>query len=239
MGPVDPRLLQRSPAARRFLAVTVVLGLLATVATFGQAWFVAHGVASAFAGDDLRPAAAGLAACLALRGLLDWWQSVVSVRAAADVKAGLRHDLVAAVLDPRRLEPLPDSARLATLVGGGLDRLDGYVARFLPQLVLAALTPPAVVAALLVVDPLSALVVVLTVPLVLVFLVLVGLVTRDRTDRRWHELARLGRHFSEVLNGLTTLTALGRHQERGLREVGERHRRITMETLRTAFLSAL
>lgn len=239
MGPVDPRLLRRSPPARRFLAVTVGLGVLATVATLGQAWFVAHGVAGAFVGDDVVTPALGLGGCLVARGVLDWLQSVLSVRAAADVKAGLRHDLVSTVLDPRRIDPLPESARLATLVDGGLDRLDGYVARFLPQLVLTAITPPTVVAVLLVVDPLSALVVVLTVPLVLVFLVLVGLVTRDRTDRRWQELARLGRHFSEVLGGLTVLTALGRGQERGLREVGERHRRITMETLRTAFLSAL
>lgn len=239
MGPIDPRLLRRSPPARRFLALTVGLGVLATVATVGQAWFVAHGVARAFAGRDVVAPALGLAGCLVARGVLDWLQSVMSVRAAADVKAGLRHDLVSTVLDPRRVDPLPESARLATLVDGGLDRLDGYVARFLPQLVLTAITPPAVVAVLLVVDPLSALVVTLTVPLVLVFLVLVGLVTRDRTDRRWHELARLGRHFSEVLGGLTVLTALGRDQERGLREVGERHRRVSMETLRTAFLSAL
>ncbi|RYY43309.1 MAG: thiol reductant ABC exporter subunit CydD [Actinomycetales bacterium] len=242
MGPVDPRLLRRSRPARRFLVATVVLGSVAAVAVVAQAWLVSDVVVGLVEGESTRAiatVAALLAAVVAARGVLAWAQAAAGTRAAASVKAGLRHDLVDAVLDQRRVGAAPSSARVATLLETGLDALDGYVARFLPQVVLTAVVPVAVLLTLAVVDPLSALIVVLTLPLVVTFLVLVGLVTRDRLDHRWGELQRLGRHFSDVLAGLTVLTGFGRDSARGLRDVGERHRRATMESLRTAFLSSL
>lgn len=240
--PVDPRLLRRSRPVRRFLVVCVALGVLAAGAVVAQAWLltdvVVRLVAGGSAADVVGPAGA-LAAVLVVRGLLAWGQAAAGARAAASVKAGLRHDLLHAVLDGRRPGATGSSARTATLLDTGLDALDGYVARFLPQVVLTAVVPAAVVVVLAVVDPLSAVIVVLTLPLVVVFLVLVGQVTRDRLDSRWGELQRLGRHFSDVLSGLTVLTGFGRDSGRGLREVGERHRRATMASLRTAFLSSL
>lgn len=242
MTPLDPRLLQRSRPVRRFLVVTVLLGLLAAAAVVTQAWLVAAVVVSLVdepgTGPTVGVAAGALAAVVATRGLLGWAQATSGTRAAAAVKAGLRHDLVDVVLDQRRIGPAPSSARVAVLLGTGLDALDGYVARFLPQVVLTAVVPVAVMLTLLVVDPLSALIVALTLPLVVLFLVLVGMVTRDRLDGRWAELQRLGRHFSDVLSGLTVLTGFGRDSARGLQEVGERHRRATMTSLRTAFLSS-
>lgn len=242
MRPLDPRLLRRSRPVRRFLATAVVLGCLAGAAVIAQAWLLAELVARLVDGPGFAAVtgvATLLAAVVAGRGLVAWAQATAGARAAASVKAGLRHDLVDAVLDPRRVGPRPSSARVAGLVDGGIDALDGYVARFLPQVVLTAVVPVAVLLTLVVVDPLSALIVVLTLPLVVVFLVLVGLVTRDRLDHRWGELQRLGRHFSDVLDGLVVLTGFGRDAERGVRVVGERHRRATTESLRTAFLSSL
>jgi thiol reductant ABC exporter CydD subunit len=239
--PLDPRLLRRSRPVRRFLVATVLLGLVAAAAVVGQAWLVSAVVVALVDGAPggvVASTAGALAGVLAARGLLAWAQAATGTRAAAAVEAGLRHDLVDAVLDQRRVGPTPSSARVAVLLDSGLDALDGYVARFLPQVVLTAVVPAAVVLTLLVVDPLSAVVVVLTLPLVVTFLVLVGLVTRDRLDGRWAELQRLGRHFSDVLAGLTVLTGFGRDSARGLREVGERHRRATMTSLRTAFLSS-
>lgn len=241
MRPLDPRLLRRSRPVRRFLVATVLLGLAAAVAVVGQAWLLSATVVALVDGvtpTSLAATAVALAGVVAARGVLAWAQATTGTRAAAAVKAGLRHDLVDAVLDQRRTGPAPSSARVATLLDTGLDALDGYVDRFLPQVVLTALVPAAVVLTLLVVDPLSALIVVLTLPLVVTFLVLVGMVTRDRLDGRWAELQRLGRHFSDVLAGLTVLTGFGRDSGRGLREVGERHRRSTMTSLRTAFLSS-
>lgn len=241
MRPLDPRLLRRSRPVRRFLVATVLLGLVAAVAVVAQAWLISATVVALVDGvapTSVAATAAALAGVVAARGVLAWAQATTGTRAAAAVEAGLRHDLVDAVLDQRRTGPAPSSARVATLLDTGLDALDGYVARFLPQVVLTALVPGAVVLTLLAVDPLSALIVVLTLPLVVTFLVLVGMVTRDRLDGRWAELQRLGRHFSDVLAGLTVLTGFGRDSGRGLREVGERHRRATMTSLRTAFLSS-
>ena len=239
MKPIDPRLVRRSRTVRRFLLTCGVLSLVTAVALVAQAWFVADAVTRLFEGRPVLAAATALGVVLALRGLLAWAYAVASARAAVGVRTGLRHELLDAVVDPRRVGGLPESARFSALVGDGLDRLDTYVGRFLPQLVSTVLTPAVVVVALAWVDLLAAVVVVLTVPLVVVFLVLVGLVTRDRLDRRWGELARLGRHFSDVLDGLVVLKVHGRRQERGLTELGDRHRRATVESLRTAFLSSL
>lgn len=239
MRPLDPRLLRRSAAVRRFLALAVVLGVLTAGLLVAQAWYLADVVSLLFTGEPVVSAVVVLAAVVAVRGVVAWVSSTTSARAAVAVRTDLRHDLLDTLLDPRRIGQVPQSSRFSALLGDGLDKLDGYVGRFLPQLVLVVAVPGVVVVALAVADPLSALIVVLTVPLVVVFLVLVGLQTRDRLDRRWGELARLGRHFSDVLDGLVVLKVFGRDQERGLRETGERHRRATMESLRTAFLSSL
>lgn len=239
-GPVDPRLLRRSRGVRAVLAAAVGLALVGAVLLVGQAWWFARLVAVAFDSARIETASLLLASgCLAGRGLVAWASAAVSARAAVRVRAELRSAVVAEVLDPRRLGPRPSSGRLTTLLGPGLDPLDGYVGRFLPQLVVTALVPPVVVVVLLFVDPLSAVIVGLTVPLVIGFLVLVGLATKDQLDARWGELARLGRHFSDVVGGVRTLLVLGSRQERGLAVVGERHRRATMAALRSAFLSSL
>ncbi|WP_374999648.1 thiol reductant ABC exporter subunit CydD [Aeromicrobium sp. CTD01-1L150] len=239
MRPLDPRLLRRSRTVRGFLAACIALGVLTAGLLVAQAWLLAAVVDALFTGDTVLVVAAGLAAVVAVRGLVAWATSTTSARASVAVRTGLRHDLLDHLLDPRRVGQVPQSARFSALLGGGLDKLDGYVARFLPQVVLVGIVPAVVVVALAVADVLTAVIVVLTVPLVVVFLVLVGLVTRDRLDRRWGELGRLGRHFSDVLDGIVVLKSFGRDQERGLRESGQRHRRATMTSLRTAFLSSL
>ncbi len=239
MKPLDPRLVRRSRAVRRHLVVIVALGLVTAGLLVAQAWFVAGVVDGLFVGVAVTTVAGILGLVLVARGLVTWASSAAAARASTTVRSELRHELVDHLLDPRRTGQVPQSARFSAMLDGGLDRLDGYVARFLPQAVLTALVPVVVVVALAAVDVLSAVIVVLTVPLVVVFLVLVGLVTRDRLDRRWGELGRLGRHFSDVLDGIVLFKVFGRDQERGLRENGRRHRRATMESLRTAFLSSL
>lgn len=239
MRPVDPRLVRRSRGVRRHLVAVVGLGLVTAGLLVAQAWFVASVVAALFSSVPVLLAAGALSTVLVLRGLVSWTSAVLATRASTTVRSELRHELVDHLLDPRRTGQVPQSARFSTLLDGGVDKLDGYVARFLPQAALTAVVPLVVVVALAVVDPLTAGIVVLTVPLVVVFLVLVGLVTRDRLDRRWGELGRLGRHFSDVLDGVVLFKVFGRDQERGLRENGRRHRRATMESLRTAFLSSL
>jgi ATP-binding cassette, subfamily C, bacterial CydD len=238
MRPLDPRLVRRSRTVRRQLAASVVLGLVAAVALIAQARIVSDIIARRFADQALLALPIAIAACLLLRAAVQWGHAVVSARAAARVKAELREEIVADLLDPRRLGPRPESSRVLTLLGPGLDAFDRYVGRFLPQLVLSVLVPGLVLAVVAWTDWLSAVIIGVTLPLIVVFMALVGLVTRDRVDRRWKALERLGRHFADVLDGLVVLKVFGRRQEQGLREVGDRHRQETLRALRLAFLSS-
>src|SRR5690606_34997788 len=132
--------------------------------------------------------------------------------------------------------PRPESGRLVALLGPGMDAFDGYVGRFLPQLALALIVPTAIVAVITWVDVLSGVIIIVTLPLIGVFMALVGLLTRDKVERRWAAMERLSRHFSDVLDGLVVLKVFGRRQEEGIRTVGHRHRIESMRALRLPFL---
>jgi ATP-binding cassette subfamily C protein CydD len=238
MPPLDPRLVRRSRGVRRLLVTSVVLGVCTAVTVIGVSYLVADLVSWRFDADPVAALPLAILAGLVLRATIAWVHTTVAARAAATVKAELRHEVVDDLMDPRRLGPRPSSAGVVTLLGPGLDAFDGYVGRFLPQVVLSALVPPAMVVAMGLADPLSAVVVGVTLPMAIVFLVLVGMVTKDRIDRRWQALERVGRHFADVLDGLTVLKVFGRRQEEGLRQVGDRHRRESGRALRLAFLSS-
>jgi ATP-binding cassette subfamily C protein CydD len=238
MAPLDPRLVRRSRGVRRLLGTSVLLGVGTAATVVVVAHVVADVVARRFDAHAVGLLPLAIVAGLGLRAAMAWAHTAVAARAAASVKAELRHELVDDLMDPRRLGPRPSSAGVVTLLGPGLDAFDGYVGRFLPQIVLSALVPPAIVVAIGVADPLSAVIIGVTLPLTVVFLVLVGLVTKDRIDRRWQALERVGRHFAEVLDGLMVLKVFGRRQEDGLRQIGDRHRRETGRALRLAFLSS-
>ncbi|MET0767012.1 MAG: ABC transporter transmembrane domain-containing protein, partial [Aeromicrobium sp.] len=220
MKPLDPRLVRRSRGVRRLLGVSVALGVATVVTIIAVALLVSDVVARRFDALPLAALPIAILAGLGARALITWAHTAVAARAAASVKAELRHEVVDDLLDPRRLGPRPSSSGVVTLLGPGLDAFDGYIGRFLPQVVLSALLPPVVVVAIGTADLLSAIIIGVTLPMTIVFLVLVGLVTKDRIDRRWQALERLGRHFADVLDGLTVLKVFGRRQETGLREVG-------------------
>jgi ATP-binding cassette subfamily C protein CydD len=238
MAPLDPRLVRRSRGVRRLLGVSVLLGLATTATVIGVAHLVAEVVTRRFDGAAVLALPVAIAAGLAVRAAVTWAHTAIAARAAATVKAELRHEIVDDLMDPRRLGPRPSSAGVVTLLGPGLDAFDGYVGRFLPQIVLSGLVPPAVILAIGSADLMSAAIIAVTLPMAIVFLVLVGLVTKDRTDRRWQALERVGRHFADVLDGLTVLKVFGRRQETGLQQIGDRHRRETGRALRLAFLSS-
>ncbi|GAA3082490.1 hypothetical protein GCM10010464_53310 [Pseudonocardia yunnanensis] len=241
MRPLDPRLVRTTRAVRVHLAVTVACGAAATGLILLQAWLIAHAVATATAGVTAQ-AVAGTVGAVALVALaragLAYGAETMALRSAAGVKSDLRRRLVRHVTggDPAST----DAGRLVTLTTRGLDALDDYVARYLPQLVLAALVPVAVLVVVVRADWISALVIALTLPLIPVFMALVGWHTQSRTRRQWHLLERLGGHFLDVVEGLPTLAVFRRAKaESGLiRRVTEEHRSATMGTLRVAFLSA-
>ena len=244
-NPVDPRLLRHASAARGYLVLTVVLGLAGTGLILAQASLLARvlsGAATGVGAAALAGPLVVLAAVLAARAATSYGGEIAALRAAATVKSQLRRRLVRGSL--RRApgaEPGGADGELATLATRGLDGLDAYFARYLPQLVLAVLVPLAVLIRVGIADWLSALVIVVTLPLVPVFAVLVGLSTRARTRRQWQLLARLGGHFLDVVEGLPTLRIFGRArvQEATIADITNRYRGATMATLRVAFLSAL
>ncbi|GAA4880860.1 thiol reductant ABC exporter subunit CydD [Actinomycetospora straminea] len=246
MKPLDPRLLRHVRPARTFVLLTAAAGVATAGLVVAQADLLSRVVARAFL--DGAPLAAlttllaGLVVVVAGRALLAWGTEAAAVRASARVIGQLRADLVDQVLrlgprDPR----LPPTGELGTLATRGIDALDGYLRRYLPTLLLATTVPLLVGVRLLTADWLAAVIVAVTVPLIPLFMVLVGLRTRDDTARRWRALAVLGHHFLDLVAGLDVLVAFGRAgaQAGRLRAVAAEYRRATMRTLRVAFLSAL
>jgi ATP-binding cassette, subfamily C, bacterial CydD len=243
--PVDPRLLRYARAARGYLAVTVALGLVVTALVLAQAGLLAHSLATAARGTGpaaLWPALVLLLAVVAARAAATGGGEAVALRTAAAVKSQLRRKLAAHTL---RLGPAwlggQQTGEIATLATRGLDAMDPYFARYLPQLVLAVAVPLAVLARVAAADWISGVVIAVTLPLIPVFAVLIGLHVKARTQRQWRLLATLGGHFLDVVEGLPTLKLFGRAnaQTTVIREVTEAHRSATMRTLRLAFLSAL
>lgn len=252
-GPIDPRLLTRARATRGFLIASVAVGSATALLLIGQAWLLSRLVARVFdAGPDPDPATAarlpfgGLAAALgallaviAGRAVLAWLGSWLAHRSAAAVKSQLRADIIDARLTAPGATRVP-SGRLVALLGQGLDALDGYYARYLPQLVLALTVPLIVGVTILTADLTSTIVVALTLPLIPVFMVLIGLATKVRLGRSWRVQTRLANHFADLIAGLPTLQVFGRAraQEKGLALTEKQHRSETMSTLRVSFLSS-
>jgi ATP-binding cassette subfamily C protein CydD len=247
--PLDPRLLRYSAAARGYLAVTVALGLTATGLILIQASLLARLLAGAATGTGLTVLAGALVALvgvLVARAAASYGGEVTALRAAAAVKSQLRRRLVdhALRLGPswlaRHHPQNPQmSGEVTTLATRGLDGLDAYFARYLPQLVLACLVPVAVLIRVGFADWISAVVIGVTLPLIPVFAILVGLHTKTTTQRQWRLLARLGGHFLDVVEGLPTLKLFGRGKPQAevIGTVTEEYRAVTMSTLRVAFLS--
>jgi ATP-binding cassette, subfamily C, bacterial CydD len=245
MRPVDPRLLRYARAARGYLVFTVGLGVVGTALILAQAGLLAHALAAAARGtgaDALSGTLLALLAVVAARAAVTYGGEVTALRAAAAVKSQLRRALTARAL---RLGPLwlgsQRTGEISTLATRGLDGLDSYFARYLPQLVLAVVVPVAVLARVAAADWISAVIIAVTLPIIPVFAVLVGWHTKARTQRQWRLLATLAGHFLDVVEGLPTLKVFGRAkvQEEVIGQVTDAHRAATMSALRVAFLSAL
>jgi ATP-binding cassette subfamily C protein CydCD len=244
--PLDPRLLRHAAAARRFVGLAAAVAVAAAVLVMVQAQLLATGIDRAFLGGaglgELATLLWALLAVVAGRAVLGWGAEVAAHRAAADVVRQLRTQLVAHVLrlGPRHKD-LPPTGELATLATRGLDGLEGYFSRYLPTLLIATVVPAVVAGRILFADWVSGLVIGLTVPLIPLFMILVGLHTQRATRRQWRTLAVLGHHFLDIVAGLDTLVAFGRARSQAgrLRRLTEQYRTTTMQTLRVAFLSAL
>jgi ATP-binding cassette subfamily C protein CydD len=232
---------------RRFLAASVACGVVISGATIASAVVLAHivaGVVTQPATRSLEHWAGALWILLVLwviRTLAHWLQGRLSQRGATAVIADLAGEVLRSVtaLPPRRLAAHRDSA--AALITQGLDGLRPYFTAYLPSLFLAAILTPAAVVAIGIYDVYSAVVVLIALPLIPVFMVLIGLLTRDRSEASLAAMTTLQSRLLDLVAGIPTLRALGRIGDSAQRiaELGAAHRRSAMATLRIAFLSAL
>ena len=246
LRPFDRRLLGRVAVARWALAVNLAAGLTGALLLLAQMTLLAGIVADAAQGR-LRQVPAGLALALAAvimaRAGLAYMVELSGRRTAARVMSALRAELVERRLSGGGAAGLEtsDSAELATSAVQGVDGLETYFARYLPQVVLACTVPVAVLLWSAVVDLRSALVMVVTLPVIPVFLALIGRSAGARSRANWQALAGLSSYFLDVVRGLPTLRAFNRGtaQIPHIREVTDRYRRTTMATLRLSFLSGV
>lgn len=245
-GALDPRLLAYARSTRFFLVLSVLVGAVTAFLVIVQAWLIARVVTGAFVHHrslgSLEGLFVALLAVIAGRAALAWAAEGASVRASASAKSELRRAVTehVAALGPAGLEQ-HDTGKLSVLLTSGLDALDGYYSRYLPQVFLAVMVPVTVIAVVAGADWVSAVLIAVSLPLIPLFMALVGATTRDRTAARMRSLQHLAGHFLDIVSGLPTLKVFGRAkaQARAIAEVTDRYRSATMATLRLTFLSSL
>ncbi|MBX0298866.1 thiol reductant ABC exporter subunit CydD [Cryobacterium sp. 1639] len=243
MRPLDPRLLKHASAARWFLVAGAVLGLAQTLTVVAFSWFLSQSITLAVRGDSLeslRGTVAALAGVVVVRAVLVWMLDVAAHRGAAAVKSQLRTAVMHRLAErgPNWLAGQQD-ARIATTVTSGLDALDNYFSRYLPQLLLTAIATPILVLVMLWQDPASGITVIIVLPLIPVFMILIGQATQGVQRAQWDALQRLSAGFLDVVGGLATLKIYGRErrQTERLGSLTEEYRGRTMKVLRVSFLS--
>ncbi|MZG14492.1 thiol reductant ABC exporter subunit CydD, partial [Streptomyces sp. SID5914] len=245
MKPIDPRLLRYARATRFFLAAVVALGAVGAGLLVAQAMLIAEVVVGAFQHGTpvagLRTPLLLLVAVACGRALVGWLTELAAHRASAAVKSELRGRLLerATALGPDWLGG-QRTGSLVALATRGVDALDDYFSRYLPQLGLAVVVPVAVLARIVTEDWVSAAIIVGTLPLIPIFMMLIGWATQSRMDRQWRLLSRLSGHFLDVVAGLPTLKVFGRAkaQAESIKRITGEYRRATLRTLRIAFLSS-
>lgn len=244
--PIDPRLLRYAHSTRRYLVLTVGLGGCTAFLVVAQAWLLAAAVSGTFIDHkglaQLKVPVALLFLVVLGRALVGWLSERVADRTSARAKSELRQALTERVagLGPSGLDR-QQSGGLTVLATSGIDALDAYFARYLPQVFLAVIVPVAVVIVALGADWISAVIVAVTVPLIPLFMSLVGQTTQEKMARQARHLQRLAGHFLDVVAGLPTLKVFGRakSQAQAIADMTDQYRVATMDTLKVAFLSSL
>lgn len=246
MRPLDPRLLRYARSTRGFIAIAIVLGVITAGLVIVQAKVLSGvivGVSTqSLAWDEAVGSLTVLALVFAVRAAIAWLAELAAFRSSARAKQELREATLAHVLALGPCGPAgEDRGALSALITRGVDGLDGYFARYLPQLFLAVIVPVAVLATVLGQDLLSAFIIAVTLPIIPVFMALIGLYTKGRVDRQWRVLSQLSGHFLDLIAGLPTLKLFGRAQAqaRAIRAIGDDYRSATMSVLRISFLSSL
>ncbi|MEV6361980.1 thiol reductant ABC exporter subunit CydD [Nocardia asteroides] len=249
--PIDPRLWRYARSARVHLVVSILLALVITATIVVIAILLGRVLAGVVTDPGKREFAAwtaeliALAVAVAVRAAASWWQARLAHRAGANVVAELESAVLraGAELSPRALDTR--RTELAVVVGNGLSGLRGWFTGYLPALLLACLVPPIVLVVIGFHDPTSAMIAIITVPLIPVFMILIGLLTQGRAEATLAATTRLSDQLLDLFAGMPTLRALGREGSSGpsmvnqVQALGDSLRQRTMRALRIAFLSSM
>ena len=243
---LDKRLVHEAKKTRGFLLLTVCLGFAAALLTVMQAGYFAHTVSKVFIQkqglNTVWPLMLALLAVIFLRAIISCLSEVFAQRIAARIKAELRQRLLAKIfsLGPVYLKGERTGEIVNTLLEG-IEALEDYFARYLPQLALAALIPLFILVFIFPRDLMSGFLLLITAPLIPIFMILIGKWADSLTQKQWESLSRMSAHFLDVLHGLTTLKIFGRSKAQItiIARVSDNFRQTTLGVLRVAFLSAL
>lgn len=258
MKPLDPRLLRYAKAVRKVLGIGALLGFVRTIAIIVWCYALGQGITilalpmlqgagpdagrvaeGAFSASALPQVVTVAFAAVCVRAAASWGIDVLAQRGAVRAKSQLRGQVLRELNGGRRQELAQSDAELATLLGRGLDALDGYFAQYLPQFILTVVATPFLVLAVLLSDVVSGITVILVFPVIPVFMILIGMATQAVQDRQWRQLERLSASFLDVVTGLSTLKIFGR-ERRQIARIGresDEYRVRTGKVLRVTFLS--
>jgi len=243
---LDKRLLHQARQSRIALFLTIGAGFLAGLLTVAQASFLSRVINGVFLDgdtlDDVIPLLCVLLGAAAARACFIWLGEAGANAVSSRVKSTLRHGLLRHIYAIGPVQARGErTGELTNTLVGGIDALDAYFSQYLPQLALAALVPLTYLFFVFSKDPLSGLVLLLTAPLIPLFMVLIGSAAQALTRRQWGALSRMSAYFLDVLQGLAALKLLGRSRAQVgvIADVSERFRQTTMGVLRVTFLSAL
>jgi len=242
----DKRLVREGRPVWGFLFLTVGLGIGIALLAVAQAWFFSRVVAMIFLeGATLKAAGSSLIMILgiiALRAVLQWFSEICAHEAASCIKESLRQHLMNHILALGPLYARGERAgEIITTAVEGIESLEEYFSRYLPQLVLATGIPLLILGFVFPRDWKSGLILLLTGPLIPIFMILIGKLAEKKSLQQWRQLSWMSAHFLDVLQGLTTLKVFGKSKDQAqvIERVSDSFRKSTLSVLRVAFLSAL
>lgn len=243
---VDKKLMQEMGAQRVLFILSVLFSLGSAAAVLWQTWMVARIVDGIFLGGATRETLGSTfvlaVSALVLRIALDCAEEYCSLKLATAVKLDLREKIIEKLgtLSPVQASEL-QSGGLLNLLYDGIDTLESYFSGYLPQLFKAVFIPVLFLIVIFPKDPLSAVIMLVTLPLIPVFMVLIGKWTKRESVRQWVLLTRFAAFLQDVLQGLMMLKSLGRSKQQGekIGEISEAYRRATFQVQKWAFISSL
>lgn len=242
---LDRQLLRQTRPHRLALVLIAVSGIFCAGSIVVQAWFTAEIINSIFLSgipaSSLSKQLIILLIAIICRAFFQFWTEAISARMGIDIQISLRHAIIQKF---SRMGPVlaagEKSGELTSTLTDGVEALDPYFSQYIPQLILAALIPLLLSVSILPGDPISFAILILTAPLLPVFMYLLGSMSEKSTRKQWQLLVRLGTHFYDTIQGLQLLKSINRSVSRGeeIHQNNEQYHHLTMSVLKLTFISA-